>query len=93
MPVTPAAPNLLHLSTPDSDTAEMLYPWEQSAILRARLDDHVCDCVYCTMRTLAIFGADMTRTTFAAGCDDGAKLYADLRAIAVTRRSKLGNNA
>lgn len=93
MPVTPHPPNLLYFSTSDCDTSEVLYPWEQSVPLRTRLDEHVCDCSSCTMRTLAIFGAAMTRTVFEARCAEGSKMYSDLRAVAVARRNKVKPDA
>lgn len=93
MPVTPHPPNLLYFSTSDCDTSEVLYPWEQSVALRSRLDDHVCACSDCMMRTLPIFGADMTRTVFEARCSEGSKMYDDLRAAAVARRNKVKQDA
>ena len=45
------------------------------------------------MRTLPIFGADMTRTVFEARCSEGSKMYDDLRAAAVARRNKVKQDA
>jgi hypothetical protein len=84
MPVTL---DLLYLPIPNKDTADALFPWEQSEPLRVLLDTHTATCPVCTWRTTPIFGAAMTHTTVAPACEEGEGLAQRMREVAQARRA------
>ena len=85
MPVTP---DLLYLPVRGTDTTDVLFPWEQSATLRERLEGHAAACPSCTRQSLPIFGASMTRTIVEAACAEGTRLADEMRAACATLRAR-----
>ena len=84
MPVTP---DLLYLAEPHVEDAHVLYPWEQSSLLRESLDAHVHGCPVCTLRTTPIFSATMTRTSIVTSCVEGTGIGRRMQEVAEVRRA------
>jgi hypothetical protein len=73
-------PTLLYIPSAHRDDGAVLFPWQQSLPLRARLDAHVAACAKCVAHHAAILsGGTVFRTTFYVGCPEGEEI-ADLMA-------------
>ena len=66
---------------------EMLWPWEQDADIRHRLNVHTAACSRCTLAVSSVFGAATAKADFRPGCIEGVELAHALRDHAVVKRA------
>jgi len=71
--------NLLWHRLPDSESAEIFWPWEQHHETRLALDAHAARCATCVLEVRPIFDGVGERDMLTVGCTTGKMLIAALR--------------
>lgn len=71
--------NLLWHRLPDSESAEIFWPWEQHHETRLALDAHAARCERCLLEVRPIFDGVGERDMLTIGCPTGKMLITALR--------------